>query len=62
MIYMEPQQLGIDPLFQSWLKSKLPEVCNNEQKHIIQVSAMNVKQYFSFREWRWHRKQGSLIN
>ena len=44
MIYMEPQQLGIDSLFQSWLVKKVPDVVNADQKKIIEVRKIALEQ------------------
>ncbi|XP_043943753.1 dynein axonemal heavy chain 3-like [Protopterus annectens] len=37
MIYMEPMDLGWEPLFCSWLETKLPEQLTVEHKHIIKM-------------------------
>uniref|UniRef100_A0A4W3JT20 Dynein heavy chain hydrolytic ATP-binding dynein motor region domain-containing protein n=1 Tax=Callorhinchus milii TaxID=7868 RepID=A0A4W3JT20_CALMI len=37
MIYMEPMNLGWEPLVQSWLDTKLPGKLMAEQKHLVQV-------------------------
>jgi dynein heavy chain len=38
MIYLEPQQLGIQPLLTSWLQHKLPDFVAQDQKAMIEVS------------------------
>ncbi|KAK6482322.1 dynein heavy chain 3 [Huso huso] len=35
MIYMEPMDLGWEPLVQSWLETKLPHFLTSEQKHLV---------------------------
>ena len=37
MIYMEPKQLGWEPLLQSWLATSLPDVVNKEQSEMVKV-------------------------
>ncbi len=37
MIYMEPLQLGWQPLVQSWMKHDLPESFTEDQRKTIQV-------------------------
>eukprot|EP00062_Callorhinchus_milii_P022724 gi/632980863/ref/XP_007907272.1/ PREDICTED: dynein heavy chain 3, axonemal-like [Callorhinchus milii] len=37
MIYMEPMNLGWEPLVQSWLDTKLPGKLMAEQKHLVQT-------------------------
>ena len=37
MIYMEPTQLGIDPLIKTWMDHCLPEFLDEEQIETVQV-------------------------
>ncbi len=37
MIYMEPSQLGWEPLVQSWIEHELPESFTDAQRKMIQV-------------------------
>ena len=37
MIYMEPLQLGWQPLVKSWMDNKLPDFINEDQRNTIQV-------------------------
>ncbi|XP_041110137.1 dynein heavy chain 3, axonemal-like isoform X2 [Polyodon spathula] len=37
MIYMEPMDLGWEPLVQSWLETKLPHFLTSEQKHLVKL-------------------------
>lgn len=38
MIYLDPLQLGWEPLVKSWMENELPEKLNAEQKDTIKVS------------------------
>lgn len=35
MIYMEPSQLGIQPLITSWLENKVPNGCSSAQRDML---------------------------
>ena len=35
MIYMEPSQLGIEPLIASWLQHKVPNGCSDQQRTML---------------------------
>ena len=37
MIYMEPMQLGWEPLVKSWMKKEVPENFTEDQKNMISV-------------------------
>ena len=37
MIYLDPLQLGWDPLIKSWMENELPQNLNDEQKETIKV-------------------------
>ncbi|MGH0152118.1 UNVERIFIED_CONTAM: hypothetical protein FKN15_029859 [Acipenser sinensis] len=37
MIYMEPMDLGWEPLVQSWLETKLPHFLTSEQRHLVKL-------------------------
>ena len=38
MIYMEPNELGWQPVVDSWLETDLPDVLNADQRYIIKVT------------------------
>ena len=38
MIYMEPLQLGWEPLVKSWMQNRLPDFMNEDQKTTLQVN------------------------
>ena len=37
MIYMEPLQLGPEPLVTSWMENQLPDIITPDQRKMIQV-------------------------
>ena len=38
MIYMEPAQLGIEPLINSWTEHRVPNGCSEHQRHILSLA------------------------
>ena len=42
MIYLDPLQLGWDPLIKSWMENDLPQNLNEEQKETIKVCCVRL--------------------